>query len=79
MIGKLLDPTRMRHIRVFKCCNWHLKGGGGGGGGGGTGEIMNFHCFATHFISISCSSEAAKGRGYKYTFSLSSLPDQFIN
>ena len=39
---------------------------------------MEFYCFATHFTSISCSSETSKGKGVKvYIFwKLSSRPIQ---
>ena len=52
--------------------------------GGGTGQITKFHCFVTHFTLKSCSSETTKGGGggggaIKYTFSESSLQDQFRN
>ena len=32
-------------------------------GEGGVKANFEFHCFATHFTSISCSSETAEGRG----------------
>ena len=35
---------------------------------GGGGKIMKFHCFATNFTSINCSSETTKGRGESIYF-----------
>ena len=38
-----------------------LRGGGGGGGC----TITKFHCFVTHFTSISSGSETTKGKRLK--------------
>ena len=48
---------------------------------GSTDYITKFHCFMTHFISISCSSKTTQKLhvGLKYTFSNSPLQDQLRN